>query len=247
MQSKVWRSVLLAGFATFGVAGIAAADGNLWLTEEWYAERACDPPGSRQIAKHGKLWPPYPRPVGRKQAFCHAFHYAHYWPYPHNLEDAGYTRTIIDQQSANGWVNATTLYDYHFDSETQQLTEVGKNHLLWISQSVPECYRTVYVAQGNSREVGQNRLANSDVYLREAGITNPPVIVARPVTFVGRPAREVELIRQSELNSIARQRLFSVGAAAGAGAGAMGGAGGAGAGTAPGAQSQGPQPGSTTR
>lgn len=245
MRNKSWRSFLLAGFASLGTAGIAAADGSLWFTEEWYAERACDPPGSRQIEHHGKLWPPYPRPVGRKQTFSHAFHYAHYWPYPHNLEDAAYTRNVIDLQSANGWVNATTLHDYHFDSETQQLTEVGKNHLLWIAQSVPPCYRTVFVSQGNSREIGQNRLNNTDMYLRESGIVNPPPLVARSVNFVGRPAREVELIRQAELNSIVRPRLFSVGAATAGGAG--GGSAGGGAGTAPGAQSQGPQPASTTR
>ena len=91
-------------------------------------------------------------------------------------------------------------------------------------------------------------MANADGYLREAGIVNPPVLVARPVMFVGRPAREVELIRQNELNSITRQRLFTVGSATpGGGGNSTGGTATPGAGTAPGAQAQGPQPASTTR
>ncbi len=126
-------------------AGVAQAAGPFPFSEEWYRMRADDPVGTRQVEKHGKYWPPYPRPVGRKQTFSHAFHAAHYWPHPYNCEDQAYVRNILDQQTSAGWVNATTLHDYYFNADTQQLTEAGQTHLLWIAASVPPQYRTVYV------------------------------------------------------------------------------------------------------
>ena len=34
---------------------------------EWYAAEAGEPVGARQKLKYGKMWPPYPRPTGKKQ------------------------------------------------------------------------------------------------------------------------------------------------------------------------------------
>lgn len=226
MRKTSGRMIRLAGFASLGLMNAVSAFGALPFTQAWYAERAGDPPGARQIDSHGKLWPPYPRPVGRKQTKLHSFHYSHYWPYPHNCEDEAFTRGIIGLQSANGWTSATTLHEYHFNPENQQLTEEGRAHLLWVSHSVPPQYRTVYVAEGASREIAQLRLQNSELYLKETGIPNPPPVVAQAEVFAGRPAVEVDRIRQLELMSIPRPRLFYIGsatAAGGGGGGAMGG------------------------
>ena len=99
MRKVAWRTVLLAGLASVNLAIAGCAGGPFPFSQEWYAERAGDPPGTRQIDSHGKLWPPYPRPVGRKQTKLHAYHYAHYWPYPQNCEDEAYVRNIIDLQA----------------------------------------------------------------------------------------------------------------------------------------------------
>ena len=174
MRKFSWRTLLLAGFASLGSMNAATAIAAFPFTEAWYAERANDPPGARQVESHGKLWPPYPRAVGRKQTKLHSYHYSHYWPYPHNCEDEAFTQNIINLQAANGWSSATTLHDYHFNAETQQLTDDGRAHLLWVSHSVPPQFRTIYVSQGLSPEIAQLRVATAEQFLRESGIPNPP-------------------------------------------------------------------------
>lgn len=226
MRKTSWRTSILASLAAGGMLNAASAFAAWPFTQAWYAERANDPPGTRQVESHGKLWPPYPRPVGRKQTCLHSYHYSHYWPYPHNCEDEAFTRNIFELQVANGWASATTMHDYHFNPETQQLTDDGRDHLLWIAHSVPPQYRMAYVATGLSRETAQLRVETSEQFLRESGVTNPPPVMARPDTFRGRPAVEVDRIRQLELLSIPRPRLFYIGAATassgGGGGGAMG-------------------------
>ena len=140
-------------------------------SEEWYEQRAGDPPGARKIYKHGKLWPPYPRPVGQKQTYWHAYHTAKYWPYPYNCEDRAFERGILQQQANAGWEIATTLHDYHFDEETNRLNTAGEAHLRWILTQARQQYRTTFVASGTNAEIGEFRLAHVQNLARE--ITAP--------------------------------------------------------------------------
>lgn len=226
-------------------SGVARAAGPLPFTEEWYQMRAEDPPGARQIAKHGKYWPPFPRPQGRKQTFSHAFHTAHYWPYPYNCQDQADVHNLLDAQTGSGWALATTLHDYHFDTDTQQLTDAGRSHVLWVMNSVPPQYRTLYISQGTTSEMGQLRVAQAEKFMTETGLPNHPPIVTKYEIFNGRPANEVDRLRNLELLSIPRPRLFLIGVA-----GRQGGGGGAGTGTGAGAAGGGSQSGTgstTTR
>ena len=228
MRRIRWQDLLRSAIVPLCLtAAVAQAAGPFPFSAEWYRMRADDPPGSRQIEKDGKLWPPYPRPVGRKQTLKHAFHTAHYWPYPYNCEDRAYVNNLLDQQTAAGWVTATTLHDYYFHPETQQLNEAGQNQLLWITASVPAQYRTVYVSQGKTMELGQLRVGQVEQYFQQAGIAAVPPIMLRQEFFAGRPAIEVDKLRTLELNSIPRPRIFnlSVGSASG-GSGASSGQGG---------------------
>lgn len=219
-------------------ATVAQAAGPFPFSEEWYRLRADDPPGVRQVEKSGKLWPPYPRPVGRKQTFKHAYHSAHYWPYPYNCEDRAYVNNLLDQQTAAGWVTATTLHDYYFNPETQQLNEAGRNQLLWITASAPAQYRTVYVSQGNSLEMGQLRVSQVEQYFQQANIAGVPPILMRQEFFAGRPANEVDRLRTLELEAISRPKLFNVGVSGGGGgATAQGSASGGGSGSGGGTSS----------
>lgn len=229
-QSFVQGLVVAVAFSS----GVALAAGPLPFSEEWYQQRVDDPPAARQVVKHGKYWPPYPRPMGRKQTFSHTYHAAHYWPFPYNCQDRADVQNLLDAQANAGWVTATTLHDYHFDVDTQKLTDAGQNHLLWVMNAVPAQYRTVYVSQGTSAEMAQLRIANAEQFLRETGGPGLPPVVARYDKFQGRPANEVDRLRTLELNSIPRPRLFVIGSAAksgssGGAAGAAGGAGGSGA------------------
>ena len=222
MRRIRWQDLLRSAIVPLCLtATVAHAAGPFPFSEEWYRMRADDPPGARQIEKDGKLWPPYPRPVGRKQTFKHAYHTAHYWPYPYNCEDRAYVNNLLDQQTAAGWVTATTLHDYYFNPDTQQLNEAGQNQLLWITASAPAQYRTVYVSQGKTMEMGQLRVSQVEQYFQQTGITSVPPIMLRQEFFAGRPANEVDRLRTLEMMAIPRQRIFNVGvigAAAGAGA-----------------------------
>ena len=213
-----------AGLVLLGIllaaTPLLAGDGyNHWHSEGWYAERAGDPPGTRQVEKYGKLWPPFPRPVGPHQTFWHKYHHAHYWPHPYNYEDRAYCYAAVQQQTQNGWSSATTLHDYHFDPETNRLNSAGETHLYWILTQAPACYRTTYIAHAKSQEVDQVRVAQVESAARMMVGNEIPPILLKHETTIGRPAVEIDTLRKLELQSFVRPRLFIVGTA-GAGGGA---------------------------
>ena len=215
MRAKVW--VLLCGIL-FPALPSCAGDGPKWHSEEWYQQRACDPPGTRQVEKYGKQWPPYARPVGQGMTFWHKYHHAHYWPHPYNCEDRDYVHGVIQQQTNNGWEIATTLHDYHFDQESNRLNTAGDAHLRWILMQAPAQYRTAYVSRGSSDVIGQIRLAQVQESAQALVGNNVPPILLKHDAFLGRPAVEIDTLRRLELQSIPQPRLFVIGSAGGGGA-----------------------------
>lgn len=207
--------------------------------------RSQAPPGARQVEKDGKLWPPFPRPVGEKQHWVHKYHHAHYWPHPYNCDDEAYVRNIFDQQSNGGWIGATTLRDYHFETDTHQLNSVGRDQLFWILTSVPGQYRTVYVAQSSAAATDALRQANVEKTIREHQPASTVPVLLRYERYQGRPAQEIDQLRTLELQSIPRPRLFIVGSAGRGGSGGGSAAGGGSSGG--GMSSQGGSGGGTVR
>ncbi len=166
----------------------------------WYQQAAMRPPGTRQECHYGKLWPPYSRPVDEHLEFSHAFHHNHYWPHPYNCQDRHYTRAILDRQAGNGWVDATTLYDYHFDEETNKLTTAGQLHLRYILTETPSRYRQAFVQTGAAPEASQTRMASvRSTAAAIVGDANVPPILQRMTTAYGRPALEIVTIRRLDL------------------------------------------------
>jgi uncharacterized membrane protein YgcG len=234
-----WRRWVWMWLAAQGLSGAAAfAQEPVKYTEDWWAWRAQDPPGTRQVEHHGKLWPPFPRPTGEPQTNVHKYHHAHYWPYPYNCMDEAYVRQVIDLQTGNGWTSATTLLDYHFNEETHELNSAGKHQLHWILTHAPAQFRTVYVAEGMSPQIAHMRLAHVQDAAKEFSLEAVTPIVMRPVLTRGRPAEEIDSLRRLELQSMPRPRLFTVGSAT------RGGTGGAAAGGGSGSQSAGSGSGS---
>ncbi|MBI1345645.1 hypothetical protein GC163_05090 [bacterium] len=192
-------------------------------SDEWWALRAGDPPGARQVEKDGKLWPPYPRPTGEKQHWVHKYHHAHYWPHPYNCDDQAFVRNLIDQQAAGGWIGATTLQDYHFDPETQQLNSVGRDHLQWIVVATPVQYRSIYIAQSPSSSVDLQRTAVVEQSVREFRPEGGIPVSVRYDRYRGRPAQEIDQLRRMELQSLPAPRLFTVRSRSGGSSGGSGG------------------------
>ena len=191
-----------------GLTGYRADDGHkVWRwSDEWYASRACYPVAASRKCKHGLAYPPYPRPAVNADfsAKCHA---AHYWPYPFDCWDRNYTRSIMAAQAANGWAQATTLFDYHFDPETQQLTGPGRMHLQWIVQQAPSTGRTVFVQPAGDPQADAARLAVVQTASQSlAGGAAVPVAL-RATQLAGRPASEVDVIRRAEMGTMPSPRV----------------------------------------
>jgi hypothetical protein len=186
-------------------------------SEEWYATHD-GPVGSPQRYHAGKLWPPYPRPTTRPQCST-IFHANTYWPYPYNCWDRSWVKNTLAIQSANGWMQATTLCGCHFDAETQLLTDSGKNQLRWILQQVPPQFRTVYVEAAAAAQQSAARQAAVEMAASELTGVAPAPVVIRYDQVAGRPANEVDALRRTELQTMPKPRieLKTVGSGAGDG------------------------------
>lgn len=170
--------------------------------EAYYASRACEPIGAKQVEKHGKLWPPFPRATGPANLPSHIYHAEHYWPHPYNCQDSDYVRTISAAQVSNGWVTMTTLYDYHFD-DTQQLNEPGRMQLRWILENAPTRHRFAFVQAGIDNASSETRLAAVKAEATQlVGADQIPPVLIRVTSPLGRPAEEINDIRKLQQKSI---------------------------------------------
>ena len=174
----------------------------------WYGQRASDPVGARQFYYKGKDWPPYPRPQGLSQIPTHIYHAAHYWPLPYCCEDRESVRQLIAAQEDAGWVSETTLYDYHFDPDSQQLNKSGQLHVRWILENAPSHRRTVFVQAADNNAGSQLRMANVQSELSEmVPIDSIPPVSLRVCRTLGRPAQEVDKVQRSDVESLPVPRI----------------------------------------
>lgn len=165
-------------------------------------------PGVRTEYHSGKQWPLAPRPTGCPEPIIHRYHTAHYWPDPYRWQDRSSVRAHVAAQSSAGWLTNTTLYDQHFDPDTQELNDSGRMHLKWIMLYAPPQRRTPWVQAGDSPEISQARLAN--VQALAAAIAPPqcqPVIMLRICQPYGASAQEVDLVRRAYLSSMPNPRI----------------------------------------
>lgn len=199
MVRLTWMMCLLAlcGTGQSARAGwpFSSESGVRHGSKEYYEMRAPEPPGRRQKYHYGKLWPPFPRPVGPELPCAHKYHAAHYWPYPYVCEDRAFVRSMIQTQIHNGWLQATTLYEYHFHPLTQELNSAGKTHLHWILSHAPEEFRQAYVAVAEDTEQSNRRVLSVEREIAKVvGDQQGIPVGLRMADPVGRPADEVRKI-----------------------------------------------------
>ncbi|QDU79911.1 hypothetical protein Pla110_16310 [Polystyrenella longa] len=179
-------------------------------SDEWWAMQAEAPVGSRQVYKKGKMWPPYPRPTGPKQQFSHKYHAAHYWPYPYVCQDRAYVRNVMALQEDKGWQRLTTLFDYHFDEYTNELTHSGREQLIWILEEAPPKRRNQIYVQ---KIVGDGTNAARVETVRNAlielvGVESSGICIElKSGRNYGRPALEIDTIRKAEIESMPEPRI----------------------------------------
>jgi hypothetical protein len=137
----------------------------------------------------------------------HQYHTSHYWPDPFRWKDREIVRGTIAAQRDNGWITATTLYEQHFDDETQTLNDAGRRHLRWILLHTPADRRMAWVQAGYDDSISQVRLASVQAEAtRIAGPQCAPVMlrVSQPH---GRNAQEVDLINRAYIGGLPSPHL----------------------------------------
>ena len=59
----------------------------------------------------------------------------------------------------NGWRRQNLLGDYHFNPNTNQLTEAGRLKVNWILTQAPAHHRNIYVQRGKTEDQTSDRIA----------------------------------------------------------------------------------------
>ena len=107
----------------------------------------------------------------------------------------------------------TTLYDYHFETDSHRLTKAGEMHLRWILLQVPQQHRVAYIQSTFSPEVNEQRAGHvRQMAAALVGERRIPEIAMRAAVPYGRPAQETQMIRQAELQSQPQPRIAVTGA-----------------------------------
>lgn len=188
---------------------------------DWYARRSLDPVGARQKYYKGKYWPPYPRPEGLSMLPSHRYHAAHYWPYPYSCQDRASVAEFNEAQEEAGWIDATTLYEYHFEMDGQTLNRAGRLQLRWIMRNTPEHRRVLHVQAGDNETASNLRMASVHAEALEmVGSELVPPILLRVTAPLGRSAFEVDAIQRAERSTILAPRItppFNSGGTSGSG------------------------------
>jgi hypothetical protein len=117
-------------------------------------------------------------------------------------------RSLVATQVSNGWTDATTLYDYHFDPETQQLTDAGAHQLRIILEDAPSLHRRAFVQTSFTAGANETRMASvQEIASRlTGGMSNLPVEL-RNTTPAGRPAREIDSLNRRIMETAPSPRI----------------------------------------
>jgi hypothetical protein len=160
IQLLAYISILFLVPPALQAEGIFSKGGPDAGTPEYYEYYSNLPVGARQVYYKGKLWPPRPRPVGPPQPCAHKYHAATFWPWPYVCQDRMLVQATTHTQIENGWIAATTFYDYHFDAETHALNSAGRRHLEYLLIHVPEEFRKAYVSSTFAPQQSDARVAS---------------------------------------------------------------------------------------
>jgi len=188
-------------------------------TPEYYQYHSGSPVGSRQWFHKGKVWPPRPRPCGPHQPCAHKYHAATYWPWPYICQDRAVIRATSFTQIENGWITATTLYDFHFDGETGELNTSGRRQLQWILTHVPEDYQRLHITSAFEPTVTEARQTSVQAELANLATERELPIELRAAAPLKRDAGIVEAIDRAAIQNAPAPVITYQGINSGSGSG----------------------------
>ncbi len=117
------------------------------------------------------------------------------WPQPWVNVDRMATCRIFDLQAQNGWCQQSTLTSFHFNPDTHELTEAGRNRVRQILTQHPTNFRTLFVVMGEDEKTTVGRVDSvQQVAMNVAGDGALPDIRRVAIAPRGWPADEVNTI-----------------------------------------------------
>lgn len=129
------------------------------------------------------------------------------WPEPFLTYDRQATRNYLSQMTANGIRLQNTLGEYHFDSQTNEITRGGEMKIRQILEGLPD-RRAVFVKRGLMQNVTQARMASAHAaIIRMVGPNEPIELYETGSEPYGRPADFIDDIYRAERSSIPAPRL----------------------------------------
>ena len=130
------------------------------------------------------------------------------WPRPFVLRERQAVRAPFAIMVNKGWQREHTLGEYHFDPVTGQLNEPGRRRVYWIINQVNIARRSIFVYRAMKPEMTLARVDSVQQWTAQLLPHGelPPVIETN-LPAPGRPAEEVDRIRQDYLKSMPPPRL----------------------------------------
>jgi hypothetical protein len=123
------------------------------------------------------------------------FHRNNCWPTPFVQPERVRVQRPLELMTLNGWQQQNLLGAHYFDPETGDLTTAGELKVRSVLTQSPPAFRTVFVEQGDSREVTEARLAAVREWAN-GRLPETVVVDVRESNMVarGRPAEVVDMI-----------------------------------------------------
>ena len=130
------------------------------------------------------------------------------WPRPFVWKDREATRASFVIMVNKGWQLENTLGAYHFDRETGKINEPGRRRVYWIvTQELPGRH-AIFVHRAMRPEETEARVDSVQQWVAQIVPKGSlPPVLETGVPAPGRPAEEVDHIRQEYLKSMPAPRL----------------------------------------
>lgn len=129
------------------------------------------------------------------------------WPDPFAGPDRAAARAPFATMVANGWRRQNMMGDFHFNPNTGELTEAGKQKVRWILTVGPQQHRVLYVHTGTTEQETAARLAAVQELASQISPSNLPPVLATSISDAGWPAAEVDAISRKYMSSTPVPRL----------------------------------------
>ena len=129
------------------------------------------------------------------------------WPAPFVAPDRSDARTPFCITVNNGWRRQNMLSRFHFQPQTGQLTEAGRNKVRWIAEICPAQHRLVYVHTADAEEETRARHDAVERLIAQISPDNPLPVLSTSISEEGWSAEQADIIERKYRSSTPSPRL----------------------------------------